>query len=304
MKEMNLKEIGTRVEKELEKEYQELEIFASEHGKELQISMIELGKFIVATNSSVYLGRVGFSLLDKLVDQKTMKEKIGEIVEQFLEKKNLASEQKDFFSELIMEFMNDNKDKSINDFMKGNPFYDPEFKSLERYYAHFFVSLYTYIDLYTMKLYRRINQELTDKDYFELHKRFNAQENPKKRLNTIVRYFKLYKKEVLDKDVLVGKTWETTFDKILEIRDTISHRNPLLSEENLSNSFPELLTKAKKKLKHDFEKADNQYEWFLEFFNQILPGLAISVLFIDILKECYGYLALIDNIIFEAISMS
>jgi hypothetical protein len=78
MKEMNLKEIGTRVEKELEKEYQELEIFASEHGKELQISMIELGKFIVATNSSVYLGRVGFSLLDKLVDQKTMKEKIAE----------------------------------------------------------------------------------------------------------------------------------------------------------------------------------------------------------------------------------
>ncbi len=119
---MDIKKIGDEIEKELEKEYQELDKFASEPGKELQTNMIELGRFIVATNSSVYLGRVGFSLLDKLVDQKTMKEKIGEIVEQFIEKKNLDSEQKEFFSELVMEFMNENKDKTINDYMKGNPF--------------------------------------------------------------------------------------------------------------------------------------------------------------------------------------
>ncbi len=155
-----------------------------------------------------------------------------------------------------------------------------------------------------MKLYRKISQTLNDKDFYKLNKRFKEIENPKKRLNTISRYFRLFEKQILNKEVLDGKTWETTFDKLLDIRDTISHRNPLLSEENLINHFPELLTNAKRKLKLDFEKVDNQYEWILELFNQILPGLSISLLFIDILKECYGYLSLVDNIIFEAILKS
>ncbi len=178
-----LKEIAKELEEEYETGYTELSKFRTEAGKELQANMIDITRFIISFEASYISTSLGAELLDSLNLKIMIKERKTEIIEEISENKGLTLENSTQFYDLITEYMDESSNISTKEIISALPFMNPEFKTMEHLYAHFFVSLVTYIDLYTMNLSREIILELDTKDYVEFLKGFNPMKNPKERIN-------------------------------------------------------------------------------------------------------------------------
>ncbi len=91
------------------------------------------------------------------------------------------------------------------------------------------------------------------------------------------------------------------FDKIIDIRDTISHRNPLLTVEDLNENFIEMLQQAQKKSLVIFNQTEEEDNILLSnLLKKYSSKFVVLFLFEDIMRYCYSYLALIDQALFES----
>ena len=180
------------------------------------------------------------------------------------------------------------------------PFFNPEYKAMERIYAHFFTSMYSYIDLYIMHLSREIMTKLNDKDYFEFLTGFKPMKNPKERINYLINYFSICKRDKLN-EILKGKKWEDTLVTLIEVRDTISHRNPIVTQDILKEKFPILLKQVQQLIDTNMKLEEKSTDpMFTKLFSETLFLFETILLFELIMRNCYSFLALIDQALFKS----
>ena len=293
-----IKKIADSIEEKIGTNYEESNIFQTESGLELQRNLVDIATFLFLTNSTVYLTRTGLDILDVFNARIYVDEKQQELIEDFAEKKSITLEQSEFFFKMMFEFFEEYQQQDFKEILKDHPLYDPDFQMIERMYSHFFTSLYTYFDLYIMKIFQLIIPIIHGKELVDFQDVFKSKKEPKERLNVIATFFKIYNKNILNKEILNDRDWESTLDKVKEIRDTISHRNPIVSLDVLKEKFSKFIIQEKKKIQIEINKFDDEkYKIFIEMLKTSIEGLTISNTFLRIMKNCMAFLALFDNLI-------
>jgi len=227
--------------------------------------------------------------------------KIGELSDRILVKlareTPLTEEETEAVQKLYIE---DIKNKDIvevaEDMIKDNPFYNKDFRAKERLYSHYIISLYAYYDSYVISLFKYIEGNLSNFDYVDVRK-INAFEDPKEKLNKLRIHFNLIDKKELDK-LLIVKRWETDISKLKDVRDKLVHRDPDAKVIDIRQVFLESNKEAKKITKKFYKHEDfENYPFLKKLLKDFSPILDLLYLLMEIGKNCYGFLAIFDNLI-------
>jgi len=192
----------------------------------------------------------------------------------------------------------------INDLGISNFFQKIEYElpvyleALNSYYIH---ALFAYIDFYLSSIYETIISSYSDDKIKELLLTLKPRRNINYQLTLLNDNLKLIGKENL-KDLLSKTTWLQTFKKLIDFRNVLAHEEPKVKQQLLFDEFPVLLKKANELTKKDFE-SDKQKDTDMDFIDLyklhgiIEPNMKTMFLLIEIGKECYGYISIIDILI-------
>lgn len=195
--------------------------------------------------------------------------------------------------ELVNDFEDNNSQSSLLDVLSLS----------ERINSYFIISLYAYIDLYSLSLYQHVLSSLKSTEIYDFNKEFKHNGDPKERINIITNYLRFTNRELM-KEFLANTTWETTIDKLKGIRDYTAHKDPLLKLQKLICEISNIDEKANSKIKSlkelidsrliQFEKYDELKKFLVKTEKMFESILQILFILFEIGKDCYYYLALID----------
>jgi len=171
-------------------------------------------------------------------------------------------------------------------------------KFLEALNSYFILALFAYIDFFTKSLYDLLVKEYCDKEVNDLFLSLPPKGNPKVRIKIILENLHIISDEKLN-ELLDNKTWKKTFEKFIKMRNILAHEAPLVKKQALIDNFPTLNNKAKDDFKLELKETkiknpDFTEEDLNEFSAIIKPCLEMLILLMEIGKECYGYLSIVD----------
>jgi len=174
---------------------------------------------------------------------------------------------------------------------------------LEPLNSYYILALFAYIDYYSTSIYEVIISENCNDNVKELLLYLRPRRNPNTQINILVDNLDLITKTELNK-LLVGKTWKKTFEKLINLRNILAHEEPKVKKQALFDNFQKLHKIVKKKLvlifkQQNQKKLDAGKDINLELQELMRPYLEILLLQVEIGKECYGYLSLIDLLIYN-----
>jgi len=275
--------------------------FLSEPGKEFQNDFSDLMKFAEFTNIIPNLFLVASPILKELRDQilESQKENPMKLIIELIDSYNVS------IAKETIEL-----EKLITDFTKPieipQEFQNKIINIINRINSYYFLALHSYIDNYTNMIYDLLVTEYCNPISINFFKNLELKGNPKDRLNLIKNTLIKYPPNDFNA-LLSGITWGDNLNKLFEIRNIFAHVEPIVGLEMLSKHFPKIVRNTKgdikKKLKESFKKNQNSGT---KTNNDILSTLTsvFHILFIlkEIGKECYGYLSLMDYVIYNFIS--
>lgn len=171
---------------------------------------------------------------------------------------------------------------------------------IARLNSYYFLALYAYLDLYSLSIYKLIISELDETKIFKLMKNFRVLSNPLAKISQIKRSLNLVVKYELNKESKI-ESWEKDFDKFINQRHSIAHRDPVVEILSLDAEYQEIVKKAKEKsttkideLFQDFKSQKEVYAKIANIFGDILQTLYILM---EFGASCFKYLALIDIVV-------
>lgn len=287
---IKLKKQMNKLENELKKDSPKYEFLKTKPGKIFQDNFVELMGIVNLSNFSAAISPIILRIIKSF--DKSWNDFTPDFKDKALKKENLSeSELTDSLDLFIEKFLTIDSDKNLDEIIS---------KILNIINSYYFLALYAYIDLYSMSLYKFIISQLEEDELYETVIGFNAMENPSKRIWSIKKTLNVIDDEKFD-ELRNGRTWKESFEMLIELRNFIAHRDPKLRISLLEERFPRALkSKAKKQIKKVFN-----HQAFIQLDNQVLSKIKeitesyLLTLFLlkEIGKECYGYLALIDNLI-------
>ena len=274
---------------ELKKEPPEYKYLKTDSGKNFQDNFVELMGILNISNIIALISPI-ISIMIKIFSN-GVEEFAPSVKEKALKKENLSdSELEDTLKILLEKFLSTDSDTKMNEIIT---------KFLNQINSYYFLALYAYIDLYSMSIYKYVISNLEEEQLFDIVINFNAMDNPTKRIGCIKKTLNLINETRFNK-LLRGRTWKESIEKLIELRNFLAHRDPILRKSLLEEKFPKTVkTKALKQTKKVFQQEafNNLNNHVLTKIRKIIePNLLILFMLIEIGKDCYGYLALIDTL--------
>lgn len=287
---VKLKKQMDKLENELKKDSPEYEFLKTQPGKIFQDNFVELMGIISLSNILAAISPIISRIIKSF--ENSWNDFTPDVKDKALKEEKLSESEVSFSLGLIIEkFLTVESDNNLDEIIS---------KILNIINSYYFLALYAYIDLYSMSLYKFVISQLEEDELFETVKGFNAMENPGKRIWSIKKTLNVIEDKKFD-ELRKSRTWKESFEILIKLRDFIAHRDPKLRVSLLEEKFSSTIkTKAKKQIKKAFD-----HQAFIKLDDRVLskikeiiePYLLILFLLLEIGKDCYGYLALIDNLI-------
>ena len=270
---------------------QDFEDFKTDSGKDFEQNLQDLSDFM-------------YSILFKpifLTNELTLWRFFKETLEfvfnssfKILENKNITKNEINEIKQSIIKL----SQYDLNKILKNRSVDENSFSDVNLYdhmISHYIISLYAYLDLSSMSLYQLVVSKMSEDEIFEVVNSFKPRENPKKRINNILKnlYF-LTKREL--KNLFQSTTWETNIDKLIELRDEIAHKKPLTKIQTLYERFPQNLKESQSFVKKELKKSKSEMK---AFFETMKERMELLFTLMSIGEEYLCYLLMIDIIVYS-----
>jgi len=173
---------------------------------------------------------------------------------------------------------------------------------LEALNSYYILALFAYIDYYLSSIYEIIITTYSNEKIKKLLLKIEPRRNIDWQLNLLNDNLKLAVSKSKLKELLKETSWQKTYKNLIKFRNILAHEEPKVKQKILFEKFPNLLIKAEELTKKDFE-SDKQKNTDVDFVDldklqEILePTIKTMFLLIEIGKECYGYISIIDILI-------
>ena len=319
-----------RIDTDLSKENPEYDAFKTDFGKEFEsnyydcitftkiVSMFPIMLQYIINAKKTVTPEDFFNFLDTQLKEaekingvnQIQKEKIVR-VRKLIEELQTIFLDPDYFSDipLLTESSEEEINSDKDEVELTNSFLVEELRLMERVYSYFVLTLYTYIDSYSMALFQYVVSELPTSEVFDIIKSTKVELNPKERIKSLMKNLKFEDNGNLRKrlkKVLREKAWENhqdEFRQFIKIRNYIAHRDPITAKKTLAKKFPksaeDALIKANELRKNmNFEEIKDDF--ILTMIKPILESDFESFFLLQFIGEsCYKYLALIDILVYH-----
>jgi len=312
------------VDKNLEEENPEFNDFKTKFGKEFEINFEDVMNFInivtvfpIVTKaysevSINFTPENYLNFLHEIIEEAENKSLIGnpDDHQKLVQLKSLISE----MQPLLLESGNKNNENEENNTknddtistMSLSQFFS-ELHILERITSYFILTLFTYIDMYSMAIFKHIISNLDTNVVFDFIRGFKVAINPLKRIEGMFKNINFDNEENLRlfHEKLVKKaSWESYLKEsygFIETRNYIAHRDPLTAIGSLKKNFPKSAKIAKTKTE-EMRKTMIIDEIPLETLKPLIePLLGADYESIFLLQSigfsCYRYLISVDLLI-------
>ena len=286
-----LKEKFKALKKEVMSESYEFNSFNTDFGKEFETNTQDLLKFVTTISTIPFLLDAGSQLWNQLRERSS--KKIQEFKEDLEDK---YKEEPDKLEAIRDSFKEDDEEGMIDKILN----YVEKTNLLERINSYFFLTFYTYIDLYLMALLQFVISKIDATEVNGFLDGFRPFSNPAERLKIILRNLELDKKtgsKNLDEILKYVSNLENDIWNFIKLRNSIAHKNPLTAYHTIETNFPTIVKNAKVKTKKQLKKTNfdgledviNIEDFSLNF--EMLAALG------KICKNCYIHLVMVDFII-------
>ena len=286
-----LKEKFKVLKKKIMSEDYKYDSFNTEFGVEFESNTKDLINFVTTISAIPFFINVGSQLWNQIMTKSS--EKIQEIKKDFEDKFKDEPEKLEAIQDTFKE---DEKENTIDSILS----YIEKKNLLERINSYFFLTFYTYIDLYLMSLLQFIITKIEATEVNEFLDGFKPFSNPAERLKTILKKLELDKKvgcKNLYEMLIYASNLENNFWIFIKLRNSIAHKKPLTAYETIKSNFPTIIKQAKTKTMNQLKKANFDgledvikiEEFSLNF--EMLTALE------KIGKNCYIHLAMVDSLV-------
>lgn len=271
--------------------------FKTKPGKQFQKDFSSLTKFAEFTNIIPNI----FSIISPILED--FKKRISE-TEANIPKK-LSIEFIDENNEVIGKEIIEVKDLLL-DFVEPIKIpqeFEPKIIDMtKRVNSYYFLALHAYIDNYTNSILDLLVRKYCKPISVNYFGKLELKGNSKDKLKSIKNRLIQFPPDDFNK-ILNGITWSETLSKLFDIRNIFAHVEPKAGLEILVEYFPLIVENTKKeiqsKIKVSIEPNSNlDTKLSNEILEIILPIFHILAVLVKIGNECYGYLALMDLLIY------
>ena len=292
MNKEDLEKLVVEIKNELAKDEPEYNFFKTDSGIRFQDEFKELMDYVSYNNIiPKFLGSLSvfYEFLMNLV--KTNLSNSHQVKYQFLENDKIL-EEKIYIGDEILELFPD----LSNEFK----LFKKRELEIKRMNAYYFLAFFSYFDHYSKKLYRAIISRYCANHSFKLFDSSRPKSRPKELIVKIKRELELDKDSILTKNPS-SKLWYDNYKALIDIRHKFAHNAPEARHEILDKFFSETIKDAKDEIKILFEKSRVEENQNIDLLDTVEKNFKSSFETLYTLtkigKDCYGYLALIDNLV-------
>ncbi|NHJ48075.1 MAG: hypothetical protein FK733_09835 [Asgard group archaeon] len=172
-------------------------------------------------------------------------------------------------------------------------------KYMERINSYFFLAYFAYLDVYIKSIIEYLESILNPELFELLNEKIKSKRERNDLINIIKKTLSLITPEEFGL-VLKKRSWKRSFDTLLDRRHFMAHNDPKARFGMLEAKFKEVTDKAKKQTNKLQKELASQFNK-KNLVKKILDGLKFNLLvyftLLEIGKDCYSYLALIDVLI-------
>jgi len=180
---------------------------------------------------------------------------------------------------------------------------------LEHQNSCFFLSLYSYMDNYLSIISELIKPHLDEDNLQKLEFVFKSNKGLDEKISTIKNVLPLCS----DSDfgsLLKDRAWEITFSNFIKRRHDMAHRDPKVKQLMLEKYFKKQTDNARSNMEKipkelSIEPKSNNLDILRQYLERFISIFKINIMtlltLIEIGKECFGYFAIIDILIFSKI---
>ncbi len=292
MDQKKIEQLAEEIKIELAKDSPDYRFFKTKPGMKFQDDFKDLIKFASYNNViPKIMGSISsFNDLIKKILEKNVKD-THKLKIQFFENDSLVKDKIYDKDGIINLFQNLFDESSL--------FKERE-SEITRMNAYYFLAFFSYIDHYSTELYRTIISRYCAKHSFKLFDKSRPKSRPKDLIARIKKELELDTYSILTKVPSVN-SWHTNYIALFKIRHIFAHNKPIARREILERVFSETTNDAKDIIETIFNKSraeKNQDKDFLDTIEiNLKPSFETLYTLTKISKDCYGYLALIDNLI-------
>ena len=243
---------------------------------------------------------LGINLNTTLKEKVDFREIAKEVIDKLAQGEAFSAKGSQKFQEILIKDLKakSNKEMAANLTLQ-NLLFGSDRVIKKRLYSQFFISLFNYIEIYTTELTKSIFRELNEHhDIFDFANQFSSEKNPWKKLSLMCGKLELISRDDLPK-VLGERTWEASLILVIEKRNYFAERYPLIETDTLKKQFPQSLEKADSIIATLQTEELKKTEHAFELYQQLEPLLHELFLLVEIGKECYGYLAMMDTLFYH-----
>ncbi len=295
---MNTKTLNERlneIKKNLDSKPSKFESFQTKFGQEFEENFKDLTGFVTNIGILQFFMETISNIIKNITSKakKEVRGKMREIVEQSEESPEKIDEIEKKIDEAIKD--DEKKENSFAEFFnvlkKENIF--------DRINSYFFLTFYTYIDLYTISLYQHVISKIDVTKVYDVIDGFKPSSNPSDRLKQILKKLELKDKKNLYEKLDLVRNFESDFINFIKLRNSIAHREPLTTYQTIKKNFPKIAKKAKKINEKQSKKTDlKELENHINRENMIQNFEILTALNL-IAVNCYILLAMVDYLIIE-----
>ena len=180
---------------------------------------------------------------------------------------------------------------------------------LEHQNSCFFLSLYSYMDNYLNTISELIKPHLDEDNLQKLESVFETNKGLNEKISTIKNVLPLCS----DSDfgsLLKGRAWEITFCNFIKRRHDMAHKDPKVKLLILEKYFKKQTDNARSNMQKiskglSTEPGSINLDILRQYLERFISIFKINIMtlftLIEIGKECFGYFAIIDILIFSKI---
>lgn len=288
-----------------------LSMFKTDFGINFCISYNSLSEYV----SCLALSPIVLDIIMNISNSFFTDQGIDFIHKQIEEEKELNTSQKEKSKNIIVEILNlyDSLKKTIPsiDFksdeneLKQLELIFNQFGILKRSLDYFIISLFSYLDLYSMILIQKMISSLGEENIYYAIKNAAQATNPQKNISIALKNIPLHKsdaKGLLDY-LIEDEDWQTerrALEEFISLRNRIAHGKPVSCFADIKEKFNQLNKNISKNLDRlinnlNIEKLPFKFKEIITKNDLELHDL---IFVIELGKACCKYIALIDNIYF------
>jgi hypothetical protein len=166
--------------------------------------------------------------------------------------------------------------------------------------SYYILSLFAYIDYYISEIYKLLVTTFSESKIHELLTELKPRGKLTDQIEFIVINSNIITKNKFDK-LFVDNKWDKIFGIFVKLRNILAHENPQMKIITLQREFNELYESCTLEIQESYTNLRDvvkpnipNYDHLVEI---IKPFIETETLLIEIGKNCFGYIALVDILI-------